>query len=426
MIWLYRILFLPLLIVTLPYYLKRMFKRGGYIRDFHHRFGLIGSPGPKNPQVKRIWLQAVSVGEVQAISSLLEALEARDDVEVILTTTTSTAYKIARERYSKITLRTGTFPLDFWPFSVLAWRQLQPDLCLLMEGELWPEHIHQAHRRGVPIMLINARLSNRSFSRYKKASWIAKGLLRKLDKLLASSQYDLDRYLAVGANPATSTVTGNIKFDVAQGPNLSEEEKAALKAELGFAKDDLVLLGSSTWDGEEAMLIDTLQQALLRDLPCRLLLCPRHSERRKAIIALCKAAGLSWHLRTDAKQAPDNTRIYIADTTGELKRLTQICDLAFVGKSLAPNKGGQTPIEAAAAGKAVVYGPDMSNFGPICRSLKDAQAALQVSDKDQAEQTLLDLLEHTNKRAALANKAAQWHTQNQGATQRTLESIDLG
>lgn len=425
MIWLYRILFLPFLIITLPYYLKRMFKRGGYVRDFHHRFGFIASPEPKKPSKKRIWLQAVSVGEIQAISALLEKLAARGDVEVILTTTTSTAYQIARERYGNLTLRTGTFPLDFWPFSALAWHNLQPDLCLLMEGELWPEHIHQAKKRGVPIMLMNARLSNRSFSRYQKARWFAKPLLRKLDRLLASSQYDLDRYLAVGANPTTSTVTGNMKFDVAHEPALSEKERIALKAELGFEKDDVVLLGSSTWDSEEEPLITVLQQALTQNLPCRLLLCPRHFERGKSIAALSSAANLSWHLRTEGNQAPKNTCIYIADTTGELKRLTQICDVAFVGKSLPPNKGGQTPIEAAAAGKAVVYGPDMSNFNPICKSLEDAQAAIRVADKEEAIATLLDLLTHTNKREVLAKRAASWYHQNQGATQRTLEGIGL-
>ena len=158
MIWIYRVLFLPLLLVTLPYYLRRMLKRGGYARDFHHRLGFLDRVPAKTAGVKRIWIQAVSVGELLAAAPLLESLQGDAGIEVVLTTTTSTGYTLARERYNDLAAALGVFPLDFWPCSSLAWRRVDPDLVILLEGELWPEHLHQARVRDVPVLLVNARL----------------------------------------------------------------------------------------------------------------------------------------------------------------------------------------------------------------------------------------------------------------------------
>ena len=158
MIWLYRLLFLPTLLVAAPYYLRRMRKRGGYGPNFSHRFGGTPPLPPKRPGVRRIWLQAVSVGEMLAIGPLLEALRQDGTVEIYLTTTTSTGHQLARERYGPLVVALGYFPLDWWPFSWRAWRRIQPDLAILMEGERWPEHIRQAARRRVPVLSINARL----------------------------------------------------------------------------------------------------------------------------------------------------------------------------------------------------------------------------------------------------------------------------
>ena len=156
MIWFYRALFLPALILCAPYYGMRMLRRGGYGLDFSHRFGKQRNlPAPK--EKKRIWIQAVSVGEVEALAPLLEKLWANDRIEVVITTTTSTAYKIVREKYAQKCLYTGVFPFDFLPFSNAAWNKIKPDLAILMEGELWPEHMHQAVSRKVPLLLINAR-----------------------------------------------------------------------------------------------------------------------------------------------------------------------------------------------------------------------------------------------------------------------------
>jgi len=426
MIWLYRILFLPALVILLPYYAWRMWRRGGYRHDFHHRFGLMDRPPPKRPGVQRIWIQAVSVGEAQALGPLLARLRARPGTEIVLTTTTSTAYKILREKFAADVLKVGIFPLDFWPFSRNAWRRLEPDLAILMEAELWPEHLHQARARGVPVVLINGRMSNRSFARYQNVRAVARALLGQLRLILCATATDQERFLALGANPACTRLTGSLKFDAAaKVQKLSDNDRAALLAELGFAPHPaLVLLGSSTWPGEEAMLLAAQQVALAAGLDVRLLLVPRHAERRAEIISLLEKQPLPWHARTAAPRAPQPVKIYLGDTTGELARLAQAADVAFIGKSLPPNEGGQTPIEAAALGLPLVYGPRMSNFSDVCRSLEDAGAAARVENDASARATLLALLQDPARRAQMGAASRAWHTANQGATERTFAALE--
>ncbi len=435
MIWIYRILFLPALVCLLPYYAWRMWRRGGYRHDFHHRFGLIDRPPPKRPGYKRIWIQAVSVGEANALGPLLNLLSARPKTEIILTTTTSTGYKILREKYAAKVLKVGIFPLDFWPFSRNAWRRLEPDLAVLMEAELWPEHLQQAQTRGIPVVLVNARMSDRSFARYQKMRGVARFLLEKLSLILCASQPDEERFRALGANPAQIRLTGSLKFDAAAtAKKLSAAEVTALREELGFVaeaqtpstsiKPLLVLLGSSTWEGEEAMLLEAQQTAIAAGLDVRLLLVPRHAERRQEIIALLEKQNLPWQARTVARQATRPLKIYLADTTGELARLTQAADVAFIGKSMPPHEGGQTPIEAAALGLPMVYGPRMSNFKDACRGLEEAHAAWHVGDSVSAQIALLGLLQDAPRRAQMGAAARAWHAANQGATARTLAALE--
>ncbi|HVU37630.1 MAG TPA: glycosyltransferase N-terminal domain-containing protein [Opitutales bacterium] len=426
MIWIYRILFLPALLVLLPYYAWRMWRRGGYRHDFHHRFGLIDRPPPKRPGVKRLWIQAVSVGEANALGPLLERLHERPNTEVVLTTTTSTGYRILREKFAGRVLKVGIFPLDFWPFSRNAWRRLEPDAAVLMEAELWPEHLRQAQARGVPVVLINARMSDRSFARYKKLRGIAQWLLGQLRRILCASRPDEERFRALGADAARLRLTGSIKFDAAP-KKLSEGEIAALRAELGFApaaKAPVILLGSSTWVGEEVVLLGVLQAAIAAGVDARLLLVPRHAERRNEIVALLERQPLPWHARAQSPRAPQPVKIYLGDTTGELARLTQAADVAFIGKSLPPHQGGQTPIEAAAAGLPLVYGPRMSNFKDACRGLEEAGAALRVDGATAAHVALVGLLRDPARRAKMGAAARAWHAANLGATERTLTALN--
>ena len=420
MIWVYRVLFLPLLLLASPYYLWRMRRRGGYAEGFWHRFGAVPAIPARRPGVRRIWLQAVSVGEVLAVAPLLEAFRRDGHTEVYLTTTTSTGYRLAREKYAALTLGVGYFPLDFWAFSARAWRQIAPDLAVLMEGERWPEHLRQAQRRGVPVICVNARMSDRSFRRSLRMRAVLRPLVRGLTLVLCAAKRDEQRFRALGFPAECLRTTGNLKLDV-QIPALTESEKAGLRRELGLGAG-LVLLGSSTWPGEEEALLGALQAARPRGLAVSLLLVPRHAERREDLRSLLEKSGLTFHFRTTgpAARAVD---VAVGDTTGELRRFTQLADLVFVGKSLPPHDGGQTPVEAAALGKPVLHGPAMTNFREIIRTLTEAGAVRKVATADELVAAVVDLLADAAPRERLAAAARSWHEANRGATARTLEAI---
>lgn len=406
-----------------------MLKRGGYAKDFHYRFGLIKPLPPKKSFATRIWIQAVSLGEINAIKPLIENLLAKKNIEIILTTTTSTSYTIAKNLYDNKITAVGIFPFDFWPFSQTTWNRINPDIAILMEAELWPEHIYQATIRNVPVLLINARLSDRSFKRYLKIKFIAKHLvLKRLSSLLAGTQLDLERFIAIGVDAKKTSCTGNIKFDVTPPKILSEKEKLDLKQELGFVSENslfpLILMGSSTWSGEEALLLQIFEKALNQGIDCRLLIIPRHPERREEIKTLLRTQNRTWHLRSENPKAPPNTYIYIGDTTGELSILTQVADLAFIGKSLPPHNGGQTPIEPAALGIPMVYGPLMTNFRQISKSLEKAGASIVCQNPQEVEQQILELLKDPQKREAMGLAAKTWHDLNKGATYKTVATIE--
>ena len=421
MIWLYRILFLPLLLIAAPYYFWRMRRRGGYEGSFRQRLGGIDPLPPKPPGVRRIWLQAVSVGEMLAIAPLLEAFRREGHTEVYLTTTTSTGYQLAREKYGGLIVALGYFPLDFWAFSRRTWRKVAPDLCILMEGERWPEHVQQARARGVPVICVNARLSDRSFRRSLRARSLLRPLYRGLTLVLCASKRDGQRFKALGFTPDRLRATGNLKLDV-QIPLLAAGSKAGLRRELGLGAG-LVLLGSSTWDGEEAALLAALRAARAQGLKVNLLLVPRHAERREALRSLLEQSGLTFHFRS-AGPAPGEVDVAVGDTTGELRNFTQLADLVFVGKSLAPHDGGQTPVEAAVLGKAILHGPHMTNFREIIRTLTEAGAAHVVATPDELIAQAAELLQDAGRREKMAAAAQAWHEENRGATARTLAIIN--
>lgn len=419
MLWLYRLLFLPVLLVLAPAYLLRMRKRGGYGENFGQRFGTGRPLGPKPAGRRRLWLQAVSVGEMLAIGPLLEGLR-RDGVDVYLTTTTSTGYRLARERYAALAIGIGYFPLDGWPFVVRAWRRIEPDLVVLTEGERWPEFLHQAARRGVPVLNINARMSDRSRARLRRFPAAARLMFAGIARLLPGSADDAERFAQLGFPRARMSTTGNIKLDV-RIARLSDSERTSLRRELGLP-DGLVLLGSSTWPGEEAALIGAFLEARAAGVPCSLLLVPRHAERRAEIEREVAATGRRFHFRSWGA-AEAEIDIVVGDTTGELRKFTQLADLVFVGKSLAPHTEGQTPVEAAALAKPILFGPGMGNFRPIARELLARGGAETVVDAGMLTARVVALLLDAPARARLAAAAVAWQRENAGAVERTLAVI---
>ena len=421
MIWLYRILFAPLMLLASPYYVRRMLRRGGYGENFAQRFGATPLLPSKKPGVKRIWLQAVSVGEMLAIGPVIEGLRQRGDVEIYLSTTTSTGYREGLKRYADRTLAVAYFPIDWWPFARRAWGKVNPDLVVLAEGERWPEHIRQAESRGVPVVCINARMSDRGHRRMLRFRSAVLSLFHGVSLWLPCSGQDAERLLEIGFPRERVRRTGNIKLDITIPP-MSETEKLALRHELGL-EEGLLLLGSSTWPGEEAALIEAYRTLRAEGVVAGLLLVPRHAERRGELADLLGGSGLTHHFRSrGAATCPVD--ICVADTTGELRRLTQLGDVVFVGKSLPPHHEGQTPVEAAAIGKPILFGPEMGNFREIARALTDADGALTVCDAEELRETVLELMKDEKRRIRMANASRTWLSANQGALQRTLEALN--
>jgi 3-deoxy-D-manno-octulosonic-acid transferase len=420
MIWIYRLLFPFFLLAMAPKYLLRMRRRGGYAGGFSQRFGSFHGVPPRRKGVRRIWLQAVSVGEMLAVEPILRGLKA-DGTEVILTTTTSTGHKLALERCRAHVTEVAYFPIDWWPFSRRAWKAIAPDLAIVAEGERWPEHLRQAANRGVPVLCINARLSDRSYQRMSVWPAPARFVLAGITQILASSEEDAARFGALGIETSKITVTGNIKLDV-EIPRLGTGERAALRRALGLPEDGLILLGSSTWPGEEEALLGALAAARGRGIACSLLLVPRHAERRSEVANLLGASGFSFHLRS-LGDAPAPVDVALADTTGELRSMTQLADLVFVGKSLSPHTEGQTPVEAAILGKPILFGPGMANFAPIVRDLLERAAARSVADPAELAQQASALLMDRQARDALSEAAAGWRRDTGGGVERTLNAI---
>ena len=423
MIWLYRLLFPFAALLSAPHYLRRMLRRGGYGKDLRMRLGLWPRLPAKKPGVLRIWIQAVSVGEVTSIGSLLDELADSDDVEVVLSGTTSTGLHIAKKRHRGQVLALGPFPLDWWLFSALAWNRIRPDVVAMVDSELWPEHLARARKRKVPAVVLNARLSDRSHARLGKLGLFRSITLPPNLRVFASSDRQAERWTEVGIPRNDVLVTGNLKHDVEPDPTPREQIRASLRNEFGFPANDLVLTGISTWPGEETALGDALLAARDENLTVRLLLIPRHAERREEVAAALQGRDLLVHFRSQSKQAPTGTDVYVADVTGELASLIRAADLAFVGKTLPPNAGGQNPIEPAALGLPLLLGPNCQNFAETRDGLLRAGALTEVRDSAHLREEVLRLLDNPDARQEDGQAALAWKKAHAGATQRTMDGL---
>ena len=387
-----------------------MLKRGGYGAHFLHRFGFV--PKNKSSSQKTIWLQAVSVGEMEALQPLLEALKA-NGVGVYLTTTTSTGFQIAQNKYKNLVNTIAYFPLDFCLFSWIAWRRIRPQYAFLMESELWPEHLWQAYRNKIPVFLLNGRCSDKTFARYSCFETISGVLFSFIHKIYAASDLDGQRFQSLTSVPVETV--GNLKVDAALG-RMRDGVNLIKLSDLGSEwENSFVLLGASTWPGEEEMLLNVFTEAKKTCPQLRLILVPRHAERASDLEKILSPYDFCF--RTNPKL---NSEIYVVNTTGELRHFLQLAQFVFVGKSLDPHRGGQTPIEAAALGKPIVYGPHMENFRVVCKRLEACGGAVRCSDERAVRQQLLHWITKPQSAESYAKAAKKWTESNCGASEKIL------
>ena len=372
--FIYNLAFAVVYVLMLPSFLLRMKRRGGYKARMGDRFGRY--PADVDAGEGAIWIHAVSVGEVFVAGQMMAALRAKKpDIHFIFSTTSSTGWKQAEKLVQKGDVLIYN-PLDFRGCVCRALDRFHPRAVILTESEIWPNFIRELNARHVPIFLINARVSDRSAPRYRKLRWFFGEVLQCFTKIFAQSSLDADRLIAAGANPQTVDVTGSFKFDVAHRNEAKERELR------GWIGEGDILLGASTWPGEDEVML-RVYTALLRSRPdVKLVIAPRHFEKADAVEANIRKAGFSCVRRScDLVAMPsENPNVYLCDTTGEMMGLFGIASVAFVGKSLCEH-GSQNMIEPCLCGVPTLVGPHTENFRPVMHDLLSRQAIIQVPNE---------------------------------------------
>jgi 3-deoxy-D-manno-octulosonic-acid transferase len=398
--------------LALPFVPLRLWWRGrrepGYREHIGERFGRYDSAPPTPPV---IWVHAVSLGETRAAAPLVERIaHAYPHATVLLTHMTATG-RTAGAAVHAGRIEQAWLPYDV-PFAVRAFfGHFRPAIGMLMETELWPNLVRAALMRRVPIYLVNARLSARSASRYRRAGAVTRALLAALDGIAAQTNDDATRLVELGAD--APVVTGNMKFDVAV-PEAARALGRRLRERFGATRQ--VWLAASTRDGEEALLLDAIAR---RALPAGTLtvIVPRHPQRFDAVADLLRAQGVAFSRRSDDAVVPDDIDFVIGDTLGEMLAYCDAADVVFVGGSLLP-LGGQNLIEPIAVGRPTIVGPHTFNFADATENAIAAGAAQRVADADALVASVAALLSDASARRAMRDAALAFHAAHRGAVDR--------
>ncbi len=396
------------LLLAAPLIPLRLLWRGrrerGYLEHWGERLGAVNVP------TNSIWIHAVSVGEMRAAQPLIEILRAdHPDKPILLTCMTPTGRATAEALYGRFA-RIVYLPYDYALLVRRFLRRAQPAAGILMETELWPNLIRATAQLKVPLMLANARLSERSARGYARLPALTRASLSRLEAVAAQSEADAARLSQLGARKVH--VTGNLKFDITP-PTAMLKRGAAWRAAWGTRP---VWLAASTREGEEALLLRVF--ASIAPAEVLLVLVPRHPQRFDEVAGLIEATGLSSVRRSSAAQPGAQTRVLLGDSLGELFAYYAACDVAFVGGSLLP-LGGQNLIEAASVGKPILIGPHTFNFDAATRQAIEAGAALRVADAEACVEKALALLADASARASMGEAGLAFVAAHRGAAART-------
>jgi len=424
---LYNWVFLLGFVLSSPYYFLRMWRRGGWRQGFRQRFGQF------NAKVKQaltnrhvLWIHAVSVGEVNVCTQLIKALEPRvPNLKIVVSTTTSTGMAELRRKLPNH-LEKIYYPIDRRHYVTRALNVIHPEAVILVEAEIWPNFIWRLQDKRIPLFLVNARLSERSFRDYRRYAFLFQPLFASFAGVGAQNESDAARLRELGCRPEAVQVVGSLKFDAAKIEERRQLDVPALLAQLGVREGARILIGGSTHAGEEALLADQFLRLRQRYPDLFLVLVPRHFERGKEVGQELKARGVKFLYRSEVTASTrfqaGEVECLLVNTTGELKLFYEHGTVIFVGKSLAA-AGGQNPIEPAALGKAIVFGPNMQNFSHVVDSFLREGGAVQVRDAAELEQVLGGLLGDEARRALLGRNALKVVRANRGAIEKTVDMI---
>ncbi len=409
------------MLLSLPYWLYQVVRHGKYRSGFAERMGqvparLIGSEDTRSQRV--IWVHAVSVGEVLAVSGLVEEMRRSfRQHRVLVSTTTDAGQELARKRFGAESV--FYFPMDF-AFAIRPYlRVLQPELVVLAETEFWPNFLRLVQASGARIAVVNARISDRSWPRYRRFRWALRRMLIHVNLFLAQTAEDSKRLQSIGADTARVQVTGNLKFDVSlpSPPAIVESLRQSLEAE-GAGP---VLVCGSTVEGEEPPLLRAFENLRVGHPRAVMILAPRHPEHFDAVAILLQQLGMPSRRRSRWAGEPLAGGVFLVDTIGELAALYALADVAFVGGSLVP-RGGHNIIEPAQHGVAIVTGNHTENFRDIV-ALFQSRDAVRIAGLAELPLTLMQLLADDTERRALGRRAEQTMRSQMGATSRTLAGL---
>ena len=411
-----RFIYTFLIILSLPFALLRILlkdtKSSSWTRKLKNQLGYV----PKTSG-KVIWFHCVSVGEFNAAKPLIDKIFLKFPLhQIVITTTTITGSEAVENHYKKRVIHCF-FPFDV-PFIVsLFLKKIKPLACILLETEIWPNLITKLKHQNIPTMLVNARLSDRSFKKYNKFSpKLVSSTLNSLSIICSQNESSSKRFISLGASKKNITITGSLKFDSNEPNNL--ETIQALKKITGDRK---IVAFASTREGEELQIIKSYL-ALQNKFSALLLIIPRHPERFNEVFNIASENGLNVKRRSLADHCEKDTDILIGDSMGEMMSYFSISDIAFIGGSLS-NNGGQNMLEAASLSKPIIFGPSVFNFEEISKRLLDDGSAIQVGSAEELMRTISELLLDNEKRKLIGQSAKTTFENNRGAVAKVFKAI---
>ena len=403
-------------VLSLPWWALQMLRQGKYRAGLGERLGFVPER-LKGAKPGCVWVHAVSVGEVLAVSRLITELQsAYPETQIFVSTTTSTGQTLARERFGDG--RCFFMPLDFG-FCVRSYlNALQPRLLILAETEFWPNLLHLARKRKTTVAIVNARISDRSFPRYRRFRWFFSRVLSQVDLFLTQTAADAERLRAIGAAPERVRVSGNLKFDFRPGTSsrLAQDLRVRWKRSAGSCL-------RKHRRRRRRILLEAFKAVQQKIPQALMILAPRHPERFEKVAGIIASLNIPYVRRTEwTTGTPLNSAIFLLDSVGELASVYSLADVAFVGGSLVPT-GGHNILEPGQYGAAIVVGPHTFNFREIVKIFADGNALCVASPETLARQ-LLDLLEHPEERRRLGENGKKLFEQHSGATEKTVRALN--
>lgn len=422
---LYNLLALVLVVLAAPVFLYRLIREAGFGERLKQSFGwLPPETVAKVANKNAIWLHAASVGEIVATSPMVKEIKKEmPDSVVVISVVTASGYDMAKRIIPEAD---GVifFPLDLPWLSCHVVKKIAPQAFLLVETELWPNFLKASRKSGIPVMMVNGRIGDKSFGNYRYLGSVLQDMLQTVVKFCMQSSIDAQYIIKLGADPQRVMVTGNTKYDQTY-TDVSEEEQKLLISQYGFAEQRPIIIAGSTHKGEEESLFASFCKIRNRFPQACLVIAPRDIQRADELVSMAAASGHKAVKRSKLeKDTAGNHNTVILDTIGELGRVYSIADVVFVGGSLIP-QGGHNILEPAAHGKPIVVGPHMFNFKDIYALLSDRKACITAEDPDLLTDKLLAVLENKELSETMSKNARAIIEENRGAAHKNTLQLKL-